>query len=228
MDLTSLVEIQFNNLDRYVKRVCLEQYPFAASLTANKALTYSKSKVIDAMAFDIKGGATRFTKQGLKIYPTSKGKLKGALVFKADRSYMRELMDGGVKKPRAGSKTIAEPNMKPDSAVKLNKYGNYPRNYLQNAMRQANITWSDVRSRKQHIGINGYQLKKLKEKKHLTGLWQWRGTGKERRPHLLVVFKTERDQRQTFDAKSIASGNFIDFYQRNFSRYYNQALLGAR
>ena len=78
--------IAFDRLDKYTKRVAAEQYPFAASLTANKALSYSRSKVVEAMDTNMKGGAMRWTKQGMKIYWTTKQDLKGGITFKRDRS----------------------------------------------------------------------------------------------------------------------------------------------
>lgn len=221
-------KLAFDKLDKYTKQVVAEQYPFAASLTANKAMSYARSKVVEAMDTKMKGGAMRWTKQGMKMYWTTKQDLTGGITFKKDRSYMRELMRSGYKKPREGSKSIAEPNMSANSKVSLNKYGNYPRNYLQKAMQQANVEWSSPVTKKTYRGINGYEIKPLKSKPHLKGLWQWRGSGKQRKPHLLVVFKRGREQRQTFDAPDIAQGNFIDFYQRNFVKYLMQAVSTAK
>jgi hypothetical protein len=75
----------------------IKQVPFAASHAMNMTLPYAKGMVQSEMDAYIAGGATRFTKQGMKIQYSSKRRLQGEIYFKQDRSYMRQIMYSGVK-----------------------------------------------------------------------------------------------------------------------------------
>jgi len=220
----------FSAIDNYTKALAEGQLPFAVSHCANKSLTAARKAVVDGMAEGIEGGATRWTKQGMRILYTSKGKLQGGIAFKRDRSYMKEVIYGGSKGPKPSSSSIPHPMTGDRGAAKLNKYGNFPRNYLEKAMSQAQTNWSSVGTRKTYRGINGFELRKLQSGKNAgsQALWQWKGKGKQRAPHLIAVFVKGRKQRQIYDAPAEAYTGFTNHFRKQFAASLNMALRNAR
>lgn len=212
------VKISLDKLPEAIRNLAESQIPFATSLTLNRAMQAGINGVKDAMdRGGIEGGPVRFTKQGMSYVATSKRDLRGAIYFKSDREYMREIIFGGTKQGRNGSR-IPEPNKK--SKIKtVNKRGNYPRNWLQQRMMIAaakvDTSFQAPTLRK---GMKGSDFGLGKTKSGKFGLFKYVGKGKSRKPQLLVYLtRNSRRQRATFpQAPDVAREHFFNSFDRNF------------
>lgn len=213
----------FEGLSDALKDLASSQIPFAISKTMNDSLYATRREVIRYMDSGIiEGGATRFTKQGMLWQKSYKNRLAVMLWFADNRSYMGTLMEGGVKEK--GGRKLAEPAK--GNFKKLNRYGNFPRNYIKNLMTQANVarkaqwskTYGPKKSRTQ-VGAKGIQLGASKGGTY--GLWQW----KKGKPTLLVYMgRTSYQQRKTFDGRTVAQDYFAMDFNRNYSETFGKAV----
>ena len=212
------VQIQLDKLPEAIRNLAESQIPFATSLTMNRAFQHGINGVKTAMdQGGIEGGPVRFTKQGVSYIASSKRSLRGAIYFKGDREYMREVIFGGTRRGRGNSR-IPEPNKK--SKVKtVNKRGNYPRNWLQQRMMiaaaKADTNFPAPSLRK---GMKGSDFGLGRTKRGKFGLFKFVGKGKSRKPKLLVYLsRKSRRQRATFpQAPDVAQENFMQSFDRNF------------
>jgi len=109
------------------------QIPFIISLGINNALFGARTKQVGDSSYSggemdmyIKGGATKWTKRGMKVRQATKAKLNGKLVFEENRDYMGPLIYGGEVKPRKRKLVQPSKQLLADGkvgAVKIDKYG---------------------------------------------------------------------------------------------------------
>ena len=188
------------------------------SKTMNQALSSAKKAVMNSMDKEMDGGATRFTKQGMKVVWTKKRNLSGGLYFKSDRDYMQEIMHGGTKKAR--NKKIPEPvlaNAKNKS--ELNKFGNIPRSLYKRA--------ADKGDKKYFMGIP----RGRPQNDQYRGIWRRKGkggyykNGKARGTINMVVSldRASRTQRPTFPGPAIA----LKAYEKAMKRKFRANLVDA-
>jgi len=206
-----------------IERLVEGQVPFAMSKTMNQALSSAKKAVIGSMNKEIEGGATRFTKTGMKVYWTKKRNLNGSIVFKSDRDYMQEIMHGGNKKAR--NKKLPEPVIaQAKNKSELNKFGNVPRSLYKRA--------SDKADKKYFMGIPRGRPKSDRYR----GIWRRQGkpgyykNGKARgRINMVVSFeRRERYQNPTFRAPEIAQKAYEKAMLRKFRKNLRDAVGSAR
>jgi hypothetical protein len=213
--------------------VAMRQASFAFSRTLNGALFEAKDKVQASMDKHIEGGATRFTKQGMKVNRSTKRNLKASLVFKQDRAYMEEIMHGGRK--TAVRKKIPEPiksNIR--SKSELNVKGNIPRSLYKKARaakgggggsygryfigyprgRPKSDSYYGIYRR---VGKPGYRYMKNGKKKARGRIEMvvWLGRG-------------SRQQRITFPAPDIARKEANIQIRKQFNKRFREALASAR
>lgn len=186
--------------EAYIK-AAMKQVPFAASHAMNISLGYAKGMVQSEMDAYIMGGATRFTKQGMKIKYSAKRRLTGEIYFKQDRAYMRQIMYGGVKFAK-GSR-IPEPikeggRLLPPST----KYGNIRRGFQQKVQKGATTGKYFVGTPKNW---------KVDKNPNYYGLWQrYKGKGGTGRLKLIVSYKRSvRQQRKTFPGPELAEYHYM-------------------
>jgi hypothetical protein len=97
------IKIDLGDMPEILREMATKQIPFVTSLTTNRGLSASRKtihKVMDAGA--IEGGPTPFTRKQLQMNFTNKRDLRGSLYFSKKAFYMKELIDGGVKKGKQG------------------------------------------------------------------------------------------------------------------------------
>jgi hypothetical protein len=122
-----------NELYRILPFEMQRQVPFIISLGINNALFGARTKQVGDSSYSggemdmyIKGGATKWTKRGMKVRQATKGNLSGKLVFEDNRDYMAPLIYGGEVKPK--KRKLLQPSKQLLSggqigAVKMSKYG---------------------------------------------------------------------------------------------------------
>ena len=135
------MKIDPRELERILPERFQRQVPFIISKVMNNTLYEArKDQIGDGNATSggvidkwVKGGANRFTRRGMMVVPSRKTSLRGALIFKADRAYMRNTVYGGLVKPPKSRQITPSRDMLQGSLPgnKLTKYGGVKRKTLQ-------------------------------------------------------------------------------------------------
>ena len=230
------IRIDLGDMPDMLRDMATKQIPFVTSLTTNRALSATRKTIHKVMdAGEIEGGLTPFTRKQLQMNFTRKNDLRGSLYFSKKAFYMKELIDGGVKKGKEG-RTIPEPDKKnPPSFKVLTDKGNLRKNYIQNAMRLAgtpsNAQWQRVSFAKGKTkpgtvtkGAQGYQIGASRNGTY--GLWRWTGKKGARKPELIMYLsRKSRQQRPTFgNARDIAQESFTGYVEQNFVKNFGDAM----
>ena len=123
MSIPITIELDTTAVERALSDIGRKQVPFALALTINDLAAEVKSKEIVANKVDL-DRPTPFTSKGIFIVRANKSTLQGQVGYKDRQAdYLDKQVTGGKK--RAKKKAIVVP-----VAMKLNKYGNLPRNAL--------------------------------------------------------------------------------------------------
>lgn len=216
------IEYDSTKLADQLRQLANDQIPFASSVAVNKTLKKTRNHIKSVMDNHIEGGATGFTKRGMRIYPTSKFDMRGSITFYAlygdpskSRDYMQELMYGGVKK--AKRRVIPEPNIQnlnTHAPTMFTARGNISQALYNQSRGKA--------SKKYFRGIPRAGKTNWVGDQRLYGIWKRSDDGKK--IHMLVSLKrTKRRQRKTFDAPQIAK----EFFQANIRDEYQKAVILA-
>jgi hypothetical protein len=122
-----------NELYRILPFEMQRQVPFIISLGINNALFGARTKQVGDSSYSggemdmyVKGGATKWTKQGMKVRQATKGNLSGKLVFEDNRDYMAPLIYGGEVKPKKRKLLQPSKQLLSDGqigAVKMSNFG---------------------------------------------------------------------------------------------------------
>lgn len=226
------IKLDFRKADSLPAMIAMKQASFAFSRTINGAMFEAKDKVVREMDRHIEGGATRWTKTGMKVYRGKKRNPTARLVFKSNRAYMEEIMHGGRK--TAVRKKLPEPikeNVR--SKAELNARGNIPRSLYAKA-REAKggggsygryfIGYPRGRPKSdsyyglyRRYGKPGYRYLKGGRKKA-------RGTIKM----VIWMGRGSRQQRITFPAPEIAHKRAMEEISKQFGPRFREALRTAR
>lgn len=216
------LKYDFTDSAKKIETAFRSQLPFAQSLAMNRTLNRTREHIKQQMDQHIEGGPTPFTRRGMRVYPTSKFDLRGAITFttmggdpEKSRFYMKELMYSGKKKSRRDR--LPEPvikNMKKFAPTFFTPRGNVKRSFYTMARAKNNKMY--------FIGIPKAGKKSWAGNDKLLGIWRRdKETG---RLNMMVSLKrSSRQQRKTFDAPMMAR----EFYQATFPIEYRQALKQA-
>jgi hypothetical protein len=165
----------------------------------NKSLGYAKGMLRSEMDQYIAGGATQFTKNGMKIQYSKKRHLRGEIYFQQNRGYIRQIMEGGPK--FATGSRLPEPvrdgkKLRPPHT----KYGNIRRGFQQTYQKGG-------KHPKYFVGVP--KNWKVDKNPNYYGLWQRYKDGKEGKLKLIISYRRAmRSQRITFPAKELAAYHY--------------------
>jgi len=207
-------------LQDQLREIADDQVPFATSVALNETLKKTRNHIKSVMDNHIEGGATGFTKRGMRIYPTHKYDMNGAITFFAlygdpskSRDYMQELMYGGVKKAKRSK--LPEPaidNLRQHAGSMFTARGNISQKL-----------YSRTRGKNDKVFFRGIPKSgkpNWANNASLYGIWK-REKGKI---ILLVGMKrSQRRQKQTFPAPEIAK----QFFNANVEGEFARAVLFA-
>jgi len=102
-----------------------EQLPFVLQNTMNQLAFGMNQMVRKGMDKHYEGGATRWSKSGVRVQKATKRNLYAAVYTDSSRPYLGTTIYGGVVNPFHGMKYLVKP-----AAQTLNKFGNIPRGTL--------------------------------------------------------------------------------------------------
>lgn len=220
------IEYDFTKAGEGLRQILEDELPFSTSLGMNRALSKTRNHIKEIMDDHIEGTATPFTKRGMRVYPTAKFALDGAITFvsvKGDRDknrdYMQELMYGGNKK--AENTYIPEPmtnNMRKFEPKMLTPRGNVNRKFYVKATKP--------KSKKYFVGIPRAGKKHWAGNEKLRGIWR-RDPETGKINMLISLKRTARRQRKTFDAPGIAKEYFNNIVNLEIKDAYFQTLRGG-
>lgn len=220
------IEHNFTKATEAIRDLLTKQTPFATSVAVNRSLSKTRDHIKSEMDNYIEGGPTPFTRNGMRVFPTSVNDMRGGIVFVAikgdrdkTREYMQELMKGGEKK--AFRRKLPEPeieNLKRFAPSFFTARGNIKRSFYKQARNKGN--------KKYFIGAP----------KRGKGHWPsdsmygiWKRDKENGRLHIMVYLsRPKRRQRQTFPAPEIAENFFTQQVRAEFRDAYALALKTAR
>jgi len=219
--------IGFDNLPKALKELATTQIPFVVSKVMNNGLFHTHKGLVQHMdSGAIKGGAIPFTKKGMRFKKATKATLHANLRFETEgnysRAYMIPILRGGTRV--AKNKKLPDVDKEAYSSV-LTKKGNFKRNWLQNAMAEAESRKSGGK------GSKGFFTVKVNANTSI--LKQRKKTGDV--VDLVWFSEKQREQRQTFDGFDFAEDTFLRYWRDNFPQEleiitYNELFyrLGSR
>ena len=122
------ISSDINNLTKYLHSFQRQQIPFAASKTLNQVAYHAARREMPTKAEMIfQGGATNWTKQGFKYKKSNKSNLMAEVfIDTAQKKYMKFMVSGGTRFPEKRAVLVST------KYSRLNKYGNFPKNYVKN------------------------------------------------------------------------------------------------
>lgn len=214
------LEIKGDSLDETMKKLIDDQAPFAYSLAMNLAQKETNAKIKQEMVQGgIEGGPTRFTLHGLRNKWSRKGDLHSIIYFPENRSYMREIIYGGVKKAR--NKRLPEPILE-NIGGHITAKGNIKRS-LYNSIRKG--------SKRYFVGVprgfpNSPGNRGIWERIGKTGYKKGKPRGKIKQ--IVNLGRPQRQQRITFPADEIAIKQFKTGIAKNFPTAMKRAIESAK
>lgn len=184
------------------------QAPFAAMQATNDVLFKTRNRLVEVDSHRYLDDVTRWTSSRRALMVTkakNKRNIYANIHIPKDRKYLEWVIFGGKSKPyRQGNKVLIEPA----SGIRLNKYKNIPRKFLEN--KEGN--------EKFFFGKAG--------KTQTKGLWRRKANNK-----LKLYVRTERksrNQKRIFPADTLAAKYVQQYYQYQFRIRLQKALKTMR
>ena len=204
------VELNVEALEGLLKPI-LRQVPFVVAKTINDTLFGARKNQLMMMNKHIDGGPTRWTKSGLLYSKATRSKLSGEIYFKADRPYMRDIIEGGTVTPHKGNIRLIAPvkgNIKP------NRYGNLARNKIDQLDKRRNY----------FVGLPGGN-------KNQSSYGVYKITGRAKNKKLTKVIhlnKASREQKVTYEGPKFAKRYIENHLHVNLVRAAQRAVQTSR
>ncbi len=194
------ISIQSNlkKLTKNLNNIQKKQIPFATAKALTATAIEARAAAKKAMVSKL-DRPTPWTVRGVLYEKATKHNLKSAVYIKDDRArYLKWQISGGTRKAR--NKALLIPGN-----IKLNKYGNLPRNRVAKLRAKDNVFSGKV------DGVGGiYQRYKRKA------------------PKLLVSFEKQVKYGVKYPFGKIVKGSVRRNFEKNFSNALAQALKTAR
>ena len=200
-----------------VQKFVKKQLHFAGRETMNNALFHAWAHVKNDMDQHVKGGAVKFTKNGLWRQKATRQNLRAHLYFKKNRYYIHHMIKGGTKPANYGQKSNAKYMIDIiwDDVYKapITGKGNIFPSYLKKAETKP------VRYKDGYIW-SGYLKGKPRSDKY-RGIWFRKG----RDLQMVVNFgRKSRPQKITYPADKLAYDSFVEHYDRNIGANLSRAM----
>ncbi len=121
------VKVETKRVKRFLRNVQKQQIPFAVARAITQTLNVAKKDVLRQLDKDIRNPVP-FTRRGFRVDGANKKNLRGRLfILPKQNDYLQYLIFGGVRLPR-GTALALRPAKPAPGRIKLNKFGNLPRN----------------------------------------------------------------------------------------------------
>lgn len=191
------LESDFKKWKRTVKSAYKSQIPYATS----RALNETASLVQQAEVNHIKkkfDRPTPFTLKGFYVKNSKKNRLVSEVGVKPIQSrYLDIQMKGGLRRAKKG-KVLLRP-----VGIKLNKYGNVPRNRVKKELNKKEVFSGDVDGK--------------------PGIWR-RYKSKKRTPKLLFEYNVVQGYKKRFRFRQIAERTVNKKFKTRLNKWMNKAI----
>lgn len=214
------MKLDVANIKKNIVDPLKRQVPFAISHAITKTMAASRKDQQVQMDKYFDGGATRWTKGGVRVSYPNKRNLYSVMYYNADRPYMREMIYGGTVKPT--KKKLVQPVLskgnKPNA--RLNKFGNLPNKYLSKNAEKKQFFVGIPRGRK---GQQYYGL----WRRYGRGGYSRKGKAKGTLKMLVSMEKVSRKQDTVFPADDLAYKFFMGRINRQIPVSFRYAARTA-
>jgi hypothetical protein len=201
-----------NNIDQVIKglsRIQRKQVPFATSVAINDTAFGLQKEIKRQMPIKL-DRPTPWTVSGVLVRKSKKTDLEAFVYMagarglpkeSADRNqYIKYQVNGGTRHPKKSKIPV------PSNNLKLNKYGNMPRNKIKSLIARKDVFVGNVK------GIDGI----------------WQRNSKDNGIKLMVGFENNADYRPRLPFNRIGQGYTASKFTPNFQRALARALASAR
>jgi len=186
-------------LKRKMDDLSKNQVPYALSRTFNTLAYQVQQRLRKNVDKYFDGGAVKFTKSGIVFSQSSKNFLFASVYVEGNRPYMKTMIKGGTVKPLKDNKALIQP-----AAFKVNKFGNIPRNAINNRKGKSDIYFIGKASKSRPYGLYRRYKKKA--------------------PKLMIIMQNKsRQQKALFPATRIGIGYVKRHYRAEFNRQFQRA-----
>lgn len=198
-----------------------KQLPFATATALTKTAQDVREDLKQQISYDL-DQPTPFTVRGITMQSAKKARLWSSVFVKNIQSeYLFYAVEGGTQ-----GKMIQPAN------IRLNKYGNIPRNKLRKLLARPDVFYATIK------GITGiWQRGSVRGNRFTTQVKSYRGPRKQtgyefrnkgRNVRLLAVKDQRVRYKERFDFYGHATRQFDRVWQRNFDAALDHALKTAR
>ena len=202
---TNIKSIQLG-LSKTAKR----QVPFAIASTLS-ALAFQSMEEEKKQAKKYLDRPAPFTISGIKYKAANKKNLMSLVFIKeatTKRAYMKYAIEGGISRAK---KTAM---VHPASGSKLNRYGNFPQNYVKTALKNKDKFFSGVPK-----GMTGDQN---------SGIWQRYGTKNNRKIKMVAQWRKSRSYQAIFPFYKITGDVVFNRANAIFNKQLAYAIRTAK
>lgn len=192
------VRSDVKKLTKKLKGIQRKQIPFATSRAINQTAEFTAVN-LNQETREVFKSPTPFTQRAFTLRRSSKSKLR-ATVFAKDiqAQYLGYAVFGGTRQPKGRALLLPE-------EIRLNKYGNIPRNAIKRLLARPDTFSATLRG--------------------IPGIWQ---RANRRRLRLLVSYQPQATYRPRFPFQRSASAHITRAFPGFFSTALRQALRTAR
>ena len=204
------ITTNINSIQRGLSKTAKRQVPFAIASTLS-ALAFQAMEEEKKQAKKYLDRPAPFTISGIKYKAANKKNLM-ALVFIKEattkRAYMKYAIEGGISRAK---KTAM---VHPASSSKLNRYGNFPQNYVKTALKNKDKFFSGVPK-----GMTGDQN---------SGIWQRYGTKNNKKIRMVAQWRKTRSYQAKFPFYEITGDVVFGRANAIFNKQLAYAMATAR
>jgi len=204
------ITTNINSIKRGLSKTAKRQVPFAIASTLS-ALAFQAMEEEKKQAKKYLDRPAPFTISGIKYKAANKKNLMSLVFIKeatTKRAYMKYAIEGGISKAK---KTAM---VHPASSSKLNRYGNFPQNYVKTALKNKDKFFSGVPK-----GMQG---------KENSGIWQRYGTKNNRKIKMVAQWRKTRSYQAKFPFYEITGDVVFNRANAIFNKQLAYAMATAR
>ena len=204
------ITTNIKSIQRGLSKTAKRQVPFAIASTLS-ALAFQAMEEEKKQAKKYLDRPAPFTISGIKYKAANKKNLMSLVFIKeatTKRAYMKYAIEGGISRAK---KTAM---VHPASGSKLNRYGNFPQNYVKTALKNKDKFFSGVPK-----GMQG---------KENSGIWQRYGTKNNRKIKMVAQWRKTRSYQAKFPFYEITGDVVFNRANAIFNKQLAYAMATAR
>lgn len=224
-----MMTLNTKKFEAFIDDHAKNQIPYASAMAINKLLFDGKKGTERDMDRNYDGGATRYTKQGVRYLRATKEIRVGYLYIQEDRPYVMKTIDGGTVTP---TKSVL---IKPMN-ISTNKYGNITKGAV--GRKYDNPKFFAGKPYRGSAPNSARKSLTFSANDPDVGLWERMGRKGKRggiarqTVRMVVKFGDSRIQRKFFDARRMAKvriqKNMRKVFGRELAKAKSQALARGR